>query len=98
MSQDAYSYAARRRDLKRAVAERDEWTCWICGLAVDRALQAPHPLARSVDHVIPRSKGGFTTYENLRLAHQVCNARRATHKPRPSDAQVARELIGQVAA
>lgn len=51
------------------VAERDGWTCAICGLAVTRATW-------SLDHVQPLSKGGAHTYANVVLAHRSCNSRR----------------------
>lgn len=51
------------------VAERDAWTCAICGGAVTRATW-------SLDHVIPLSKGGPHTYANVVLAHRSCNSKR----------------------
>lgn len=51
------------------VAERDGWRCHICKgkVAVDEA---------SVDHLIPLSKGGDHSWENVALAHKRCNSRR----------------------
>lgn len=51
------------------VAERDHWKCAICSGAVTRANW-------SLDHVIPLSKGGPHTYENVVLAHRGCNSSR----------------------
>lgn len=63
------------------LAERDGWICWLCGAAVDpdAPLDAPH--RGTVDHVVPRSRGGATVPENLRLAHRRCNGRRADTLP-----------------
>lgn len=35
----------------------------------------------TVDHIVPYSKGGKTTYENAQLAHRGCNARKNTQMP-----------------
>lgn len=32
----------------------------------------------SIDHIIPLAKGGEHSYDNVRLAHRICNARRGT--------------------
>lgn len=42
--------------------------CWICGL--------PMGDDRSLDHVVPLSKGGNNTLDNLRMAHLRCNQRK----------------------
>ncbi len=56
----------RRKITRRAVFARDEWTCQYCG-------------ARSnltVDHVIPRSKGGSSNWENIVASCAPCNRRK----------------------
>ena len=62
------------------IYERDGWVCWLCNKIVDRNADYSHdeynPLYPSLDHVIPRSKGGTHTPDNLRLAHVECNALR----------------------
>lgn len=65
----------------REVAARDGWTCWLCGGAVDPDAPAGSRHAPTVDHVVPRSRGGRTEPGNLRLAHRTCNARRADDLP-----------------
>jgi 5-methylcytosine-specific restriction endonuclease McrA len=42
-----------------------------------------HPLAYTVDHIIPVSAGGEHVHENGRHAHYGCNASRWTGKKRP---------------
>lgn len=66
-----------------AVCERDHWTCGICGQPVDPSLKWPNPGARSLDHIIPISAGGPHLYDNVQLAHLLCNWRKA--KPRAKD-------------
>lgn len=52
--------------LARQVMERDAYRCRHCGTH----------LALTCDHVIPESKGGPTTLENLQTLCQPCNSRK----------------------
>ena len=52
--------------IRLRVLLRDGHVCQLCG----------RPGANSVDHIIPRSKGGTHDMDNLRAAHMVCNNRR----------------------
>jgi len=63
------------------LAERDGWTCWLCGGTVDPAAPAASPGRATVDHLVPRSRGGSDDAANLRLAHRRCNQRRGDHLP-----------------
>lgn len=65
--------------LKR-LARRDHQTCWICGLKVDWNDTRPGnntvivgDLYPSCDHIIPISKGGLHSWDNVALAHMKCN-------------------------
>ena len=63
---------SRRKITRRAVFARDDWTCQYCG-------------ARSnltVDHVVPRSKGGESTWENIVASCAPCNRRKGDMLPR----------------
>lgn len=53
--------------------ERDGDSCGICGDEIDFSLGGRNPMGRSVDHVLPRSKGGAHTWANTQLAHLRCN-------------------------
>ena len=53
-------------------------TCAICGKPVDKKLKAPHPLAPTIDHIIPVAKGGHPSdIDNLQLAHATCNRQKS---------------------
>ena len=69
---------------------RDDFTCQYCGTA-----HAPDAL--TFDHVIPRSKGGGTNWENIATACVACNTRkgaRMTMRPRSKlRAPTSRELV-----
>lgn len=56
-----------------AVFERDNWVCQICGEDVDPTVEHPDPLSKSLDHIVPLSQGGGHTWDNVQLAHLVCN-------------------------
>ena len=58
-------FRARASLTRRAVFARDDWTCQYCG----------HH-AENVDHVIPRSRGGTHTWENVVASCRHCNARK----------------------
>lgn len=57
---------------------RDGDACWLCGEKLDRREPDPdrNPRAITFDHVVPRSGGGMSDLQNLRLAHRACNMAR----------------------
>lgn len=59
---------------RRTVLARDRYTCQYCGATPERA-------DLTVDHVLPRSKGGQTTWENVVTACRRCNARKGNRTP-----------------
>lgn len=64
-----------------ALATRDGPTCWLCGNDVDPSAPRGSGWAGSVDHVVPRARGGGSEPGNLRLAHRSCNSRRGSRVP-----------------
>ncbi|MGD0197654.1 MAG: HNH endonuclease [Solirubrobacteraceae bacterium] len=72
--------AHRRKITRRAVFARDEWTCQYCG--------ARNNL--TVDHVIPRSKGGLSSWDNIVASCAPCNRRKADRTPVQSGMHPAR--------
>lgn len=63
------------------LAERDGWTCWLCGGDIDPTATVSSPWRATIDHLVPRSRGGGHEPANLRLAHRRCNTRRGSHLP-----------------
>lgn len=63
----------RLRLSRREIFARDGWTCAYCGRAA-REL--------TLDHVIPRHRGGAHSWENLVSACKPCNHRKAGRTPR----------------
>lgn len=66
-----YWVAASVRD---EVFERDAWTCQLCYEPLQRDAHPNSDWFPSVDHIVPASKGGPHTVENLRAAHRWCNS------------------------
>jgi 5-methylcytosine-specific restriction endonuclease McrA len=57
-----------------AIRERDRGLCYLCGEAVD-------PADLHFEHVIPLSRGGSHSMENIRVSHAACNWRKGTKTP-----------------
>jgi hypothetical protein len=55
------------------LACRDGYWCSICGELVDLTVAWPDAKSPSVDHVLPRARGGSDEPDNLALAHLRCN-------------------------
>lgn len=53
--------------------ESNNWECKLCGKPVDKYEPYPNPKSASLDHIIPLSKGGTHTIDNVQLAHLGCN-------------------------
>ena len=63
----------RRKITRKAVLARDAYTCQYCG-------RQAHGL--TVDHVIPRSRGGSSSWENIVASCAPCNRRKGNRLPR----------------
>ena len=60
--------------LREKIKNRDHYTCQMCGLSTE---QEPN-LLLEIDHIIPLSKGGKTTEENLQTLCWKCNRKKGT--------------------
>ncbi|WP_420811833.1 HNH endonuclease [Kutzneria albida] len=49
--------------------------CGLCNEHIDYTLSWPNPGSPSLDHIVPLSRGGSHTYENVQAAHLGCNVR-----------------------
>jgi 5-methylcytosine-specific restriction endonuclease McrA len=70
------SAAARQVVRRLDIYVRDGWRCQLCGRRVRRDAVVPHPLAPTLDHVLPLSAGGSHEPSNVQCAHFICNARK----------------------
>jgi 5-methylcytosine-specific restriction endonuclease McrA len=65
--------STQRDRLRRRIA-RDRPNCHLCGEAIDYDLPHLDPGAFVIDHVIPLTKGGTDTIDNVKAAHRSCNS------------------------
>jgi 5-methylcytosine-specific restriction endonuclease McrA len=63
----------RRKITRKAVLARDAYTCQYCGREGS---------SLTVDHVIPRSRGGESVWENIVASCAPCNRRKGNRLPR----------------
>jgi 5-methylcytosine-specific restriction endonuclease McrA len=76
------SFAPPDTDLFRALWEKQEGCCALCGLAMpeSRFVLAHATLWKkqrpTFDHIRPKAAGGSDAAGNLQLAHAVCNWRK----------------------
>ena len=61
------------RPTRANIILRDEETCQYCG---------KHIRDLTLDHVLPRSRGGQSTWENLVACCRACNGRKGNHLPK----------------
>lgn len=76
---------------------RDRYCCQYCGVRF-------HPIDLTLDHVIPRSRGGPYTWENMVTCCKECNRRKGDktlaeagmtlkHKPKPLTVHTSRHIM-----
>jgi 5-methylcytosine-specific restriction endonuclease McrA len=59
---------------RNGVLLRDNFTCQYCGATPGRAWL-------TLDHLLPRSRGGETAWDNVVACCRPCNARKGDHTP-----------------
>ena len=64
--------AVKRKISRRALFARDGWRCVYCGTASGRL---------TLDHVVPRSRGGDSVWENVVTSCAPCNLRKGNRLP-----------------
>lgn len=71
---------------RRSVFARDNHTCQYCG----HRFGASH---LSLDHVIPRSRGGATSWDNIVCACRKCNVRKGGRTPAEANVRLIRHPL-----
>jgi 5-methylcytosine-specific restriction endonuclease McrA len=67
---------------RRALFARDGWCCVYCGTAAGRL---------TLDHVVPRSRGGASTWENVVTACSPCNLGKGDRTPEEAGLRLLRQ-------
>jgi 5-methylcytosine-specific restriction endonuclease McrA len=63
---------------RRTVMIRDNYTCQYCGATPPRS-------SLTIDHVLPKVRGGQTTWENVVCACQACNLHKGSRTPQEAN-------------
>jgi 5-methylcytosine-specific restriction endonuclease McrA len=66
---------------RRGVLARDRETCQYCGAQPGRS-------QLTVDHVLPKSQGGLTTWDNVVTACRECNHRKGGRTPEQANMEL----------
>lgn len=76
------------RYFRRAIFERDGWTCQLCGKRVKRQARVPDPKAPVIDHIVPLAAGpelgGVDAPWNVQCAHFLCNSIKSANFAQPA--------------
>ena len=67
------TFTKRVKLSKRSLLARDNYTCQLC--------QSKPPVRATIDHVIPKSKGGRTSWTNCVIACRKCNEKKGNKTP-----------------
>jgi 5-methylcytosine-specific restriction endonuclease McrA len=63
---------------KSAIYSRDDWTCQYCGEGLNKH-------NATIDHVMPRAKGGLTSWKNCVASCKNCNRIKACRTPQEAN-------------
>lgn len=74
---------------RRNIYRRDGYTCQYCGTK-------PGSEELSIDHVLPKSKGGRSEWSNCVVACTPCNARKASRTARQAGLRLKRQPVAPV--
>jgi hypothetical protein len=76
---------------RRSIWKRDNYMCQYCG-------KRPEPDECTIDHILPKSLGGETSWYNCVLACYKCNSQKADRRPedafKPKDKEKSRNWVG----
>lgn len=79
-------YSPEVRLSRRNIFARDKSVCQYCGRKF-------HRVDLTIDHVIPRSRGGLDTWENLVLACSGCNLKKRDRTPEEAQMPLIRKPV-----
>lgn len=69
---------------RKNIFERDNWTCQYCGIQPPSRKEAIKWMEKNqlnLDHVLPRSRGGKTTWDNIVASCFKCNSKKGDRTP-----------------
>ena len=84
-SPNPYTMWERHKFSKRNVFLRDMWECLYCGVILSGS-------TATVDHVMPRSRGGKTHYHNCATSCKRCNSKKNDRTPEEASMNLRKPL------
>jgi len=80
-----------RNRLRRRRKELWEYYNGLCGIC-----HKPIPLEEvTIDHILPKSRGGLMTFENTQPAHADCNVKKADKVPMVSMRDMLEQILSK---
>lgn len=64
---------SKDNEIKNKIFKRDNYRCYICGQKIETKISQDNVDLGTVDHVLPRAKGGCGNLKNLRCCCRFCN-------------------------
>ncbi len=93
---------AETEGMSERVTFRSLWErssrCHICGELCSRRYVGSHPLAPTVDHIVPISRGGRHLVTNAAIAHMICNGFKGVGAVTEALAETCRRAVAQCKA
>lgn len=62
------------------VFEFFNWTCIVCDEPIDKNIEYPDKMSATLEHIIPLSKGGTHTWDNVAPSHLLCNGKKGNEQ------------------
>ncbi len=76
-----YGVAYDRTVNAEKVFERAKWRCSLCGRKTPKRLMGSNsPKAPTIDHILPMSRGGGHTWDNVQCACRACNSEKGNRR------------------
>lgn len=85
-----------RPAIRRAIYERDSWTCQICLGPTSQEWSEGNPWSPTLDHIVPQSATLIPDHSesNLRTCHALCNSYRGDARLSDEQVRAAVALVG----
>lgn len=71
---------------RRSIYKRDDFACQYCG-------KQPGTEELTIDHIVPRSRGGATKWDNIVLACVKCNNKKDNRTPKEAGMRLLRKPV-----
>lgn len=80
------------------LCERQNWRCYYCSASIDHKLSQGHPREATIDHKLPKARGGTNHITNTVAACFRCNHRKGALTAEEFGAVITPERLAKLAA